>query len=369
MAPPQTRPGRIRRAGETVEQPASASALPASIGVLLRARRHRACLSQEQLAARAELSERTVRNLEAGRVQSPRTDTVRLLADALQLSEPERESWLEAARGGQPGTAVHEWAGRAGRDARARHGGPPSGPDGRELAELRRETRRLREAVENLQRAAAIFAAATPRPLRSGPGNQPDAGQREHDAHPRRLRTAHRRSGCRAGAARSVSCVVLDFGSPGPELRWLSRGLKWREPPGRLPWRAARQAVEEELVSHLAAIVIHCRQPAALADFYAEVLGLPVAPADAAAIKAGTLGPDESVLLGSRDACTCGSPRVRELEPIPGRVRLDVRLDAATQLDRLIALGAARQWADPSDRWTVLADPEGNLFCAMYPAS
>jgi len=55
-------------------------------------------LSQEQLAARAELSERTVRNLEAGRVRSPRNDTVRLLADALELPEPEREAWLAAAR-------------------------------------------------------------------------------------------------------------------------------------------------------------------------------------------------------------------------------------------------------------------------------
>jgi len=82
-----------------MEQPVSASAPPASFGVLLRARRHRACLSQEQLAARAELSERTVRNLEAGRVQAPRADTLRLLADAPQPSEPERASWFAAAPG------------------------------------------------------------------------------------------------------------------------------------------------------------------------------------------------------------------------------------------------------------------------------
>jgi len=61
--------------------------------------RHRACLSQEQLAERAELSERTVRNLEAGRVRAPRNDTVSLLADAVELTEPEREAWLATARG------------------------------------------------------------------------------------------------------------------------------------------------------------------------------------------------------------------------------------------------------------------------------
>src|SRR5215831_15148112 len=75
--------------------------LPArSFGALLRACRHRACLSQEHLAARAEVSERTVRNLEAGRVRVPHNGTVRLLADALQLGGRERGNWFAAARGG-----------------------------------------------------------------------------------------------------------------------------------------------------------------------------------------------------------------------------------------------------------------------------
>lgn len=82
-----------------MEQLASAPPPDGSFGALLQAFRHRAYLSQEQLAARAELSERTVRNLEAGRVRSPRHATVMLLADALELAEPERESWLAAARG------------------------------------------------------------------------------------------------------------------------------------------------------------------------------------------------------------------------------------------------------------------------------
>ena len=82
-----------------MEQLASAPPPDGSIGALLRAFRHRACLSQEQLAARADLSERTVRNLEAGRVRSPRTHTVRLLADALALTGPERQNWVAAAQG------------------------------------------------------------------------------------------------------------------------------------------------------------------------------------------------------------------------------------------------------------------------------
>src|SRR5215471_1780562 len=94
-----TRDGSGCCRGGDMDRLVSDSLPPGSFGALLRACRHWACLSQEQLAARAELSERTVRNLEAGRVRSPRTDTVRLLADALQLGGPERESWFEAARG------------------------------------------------------------------------------------------------------------------------------------------------------------------------------------------------------------------------------------------------------------------------------
>jgi hypothetical protein len=118
---------------------------------------------------------------------------------------------------------------------------------------------------------------------------------------------------------------------------------------------------------HLDALVIHCQQPAALAGFYAELLGLPVAVADVAAIEAGTLGEDESVLLGSRDALHVWLTPVRDLEPAGGRIHLDVRLDAASDVDRLITLGATRRWDDSKGRWTVLADPEGNLFCALYP--
>jgi Glyoxalase-like domain len=56
---------------------------------------------------------------------------------------------------------------------------------------------------------------------------------------------------------------------------------------------------------------------------------------------------------------------VGDLQPALGRVHLDVRLDSGEDLGQLIALGATWQWDDPSGRWTVFADPEGNLFCAI----
>jgi transposase len=58
-------------------------------------------------------------------------------------------------------TAVQAWLDLAGREAGTCNDGGLTSSDRRELAELRRENRRLREDVEILKRATAIFATAT----------------------------------------------------------------------------------------------------------------------------------------------------------------------------------------------------------------
>ena len=58
-------------------------------------------------------------------------------------------------------TAVREWVRQAERDAGSRQDGGLTTAERRELAELRRENRRLREDVEILKRAAAFFANET----------------------------------------------------------------------------------------------------------------------------------------------------------------------------------------------------------------
>jgi transcriptional regulator with XRE-family HTH domain len=61
------------------------------LGGLVRAHRARLRLTQEQLAERAGLSERTLRNLEGDRIRRPYPDTIRRLADALQLTGAHRD--------------------------------------------------------------------------------------------------------------------------------------------------------------------------------------------------------------------------------------------------------------------------------------
>jgi transposase len=62
-------------------------------------------------------------------------------------------------------TAVREWVKQAERDAGARQDGGLTSAERRELAELRRENRRLREDVEILKRATAFFALRRPSEL------------------------------------------------------------------------------------------------------------------------------------------------------------------------------------------------------------
>jgi tetratricopeptide (TPR) repeat protein/transcriptional regulator with XRE-family HTH domain len=79
---------------------------PAGLAGVLRGLRTGAGLTQEKLAEAAGLSPRTVSDLERGLATTPHKDTVRLLADALQLGGSARVEFEAAARG-------HTVAGRA----------------------------------------------------------------------------------------------------------------------------------------------------------------------------------------------------------------------------------------------------------------
>src|ERR1700748_3614607 len=72
---------------------------PVGFAGLLRKLRREARLTQEELAEAAGVSLRAVSYLERGVVTSPQKDTVRLLADALDLIGPARAGFEAAARG------------------------------------------------------------------------------------------------------------------------------------------------------------------------------------------------------------------------------------------------------------------------------
>src|SRR5688572_24526901 len=65
---------------------------------LLRARRLAAGLTQAELAMRAGVGVRTVRDLERGRASRPQRTTVELLATALGLTGDDRPAFFAAAR-------------------------------------------------------------------------------------------------------------------------------------------------------------------------------------------------------------------------------------------------------------------------------
>src|SRR5690242_19858740 len=68
-------------------------------GALVRAYRRRLGMTQEELAAVAQISVRSIRKIETGDVADPRPSTVRALANAFELSGPDRVVFLEASTG------------------------------------------------------------------------------------------------------------------------------------------------------------------------------------------------------------------------------------------------------------------------------
>jgi hypothetical protein len=114
---------------------------------------------------------------------------------------------------------------------------------------------------------------------------------------------------------------------------------------------------------HLRSIVIFCRDVYTMAPFWSVALDVSPIPEDAAGLETRSLGADESVLLRREGHPDVWISPVGHLDPPGNRVHLDV---VATRPDvaRLLAAGATlvREERD----WTVLADPEGNEFCAVH---
>jgi catechol 2,3-dioxygenase-like lactoylglutathione lyase family enzyme len=110
-------------------------------------------------------------------------------------------------------------------------------------------------------------------------------------------------------------------------------------------------------------VVVDCADPAALARWWAEVLGWRLTDED----------DDEHVLeppAGSPEHGVCPDLlflRIPEPKAVKNRLHLDLRPDdQAAELQRLLALGARRvDIGQGEPTWVVLADPEGNELCLL----
>ena len=117
----------------------------------------------------------------------------------------------------------------------------------------------------------------------------------------------------------------------------------------------------------LQCLTVDARNPKALAEFWAEVLGW-------------SIGEDGDEIgwwiereLG--DPKKTGFPdilflKVPDSKIVKNRLHLDLRPDdQAAEVTRLEKLGAKKieigQSADPDTTWVVMADPEGNEFCIL----
>jgi len=131
------------------------------------------------------------------------------------------------------------------------------------------------------------------------------------------------------------------------------------------------------VTSRLRAVVFDCHHPVSLARFWAATLGYQVRAYDDPELQRlrmeGIDDPedDPSVVIDPVD----GGPRVwfnrvPEAKTVKNRVHIDVDLDDAADIAALVARGARLlrpHGAVPDEEWAIMADPEGNEFCAFPP--
>jgi hypothetical protein len=125
-------------------------------------------------------------------------------------------------------------------------------------------------------------------------------------------------------------------------------------------------------MSHLVEIVLDCRHASNLAQFWEVALGWRIRPYDEAEVaRLAALGltpqTDPTVAIDSPDgSLVFFLQEVPEPKTVKNRMHIDVRLRDEAHLEELLRLGATV--VSEHDGWRILADPEGNEFCAKQPA-
>jgi predicted enzyme related to lactoylglutathione lyase len=116
--------------------------------------------------------------------------------------------------------------------------------------------------------------------------------------------------------------------------------------------------------SRLRDICFDCTDHHRVARFWAEVLGYTLRPPNAGETA------DESVAITAADGGQrIWFSRVPEPKVVKNRVHIDIDMPDHAEMKRLQRLGARvlEEIYDAQGRlkWTIMADPEGNEFCAF----
>ena len=116
-------------------------------------------------------------------------------------------------------------------------------------------------------------------------------------------------------------------------------------------------------IGGIAALVVDCHDPPALADWWSRLLG--------GEVEVDADGDATLHTLRTPDGLAIDFVRVPDTKTVKNRLHLDLRsTDLAEATAQALALGATR--ADDisaGGRWQVLRDPEGNEFCLLRPRS
>jgi predicted enzyme related to lactoylglutathione lyase len=118
-------------------------------------------------------------------------------------------------------------------------------------------------------------------------------------------------------------------------------------------------------IARFLAIVIDCHDPAELAGFWKEMLGGSIEPR--------TQSPEWVALNDVPGLGILAFQRVPEAKTIKNRLHIDVDVtDIASSVEAAVALGAVTVGdvvEEPTNRFQVMRDPEGNEFCFVTSAS
>jgi catechol 2,3-dioxygenase-like lactoylglutathione lyase family enzyme len=113
-------------------------------------------------------------------------------------------------------------------------------------------------------------------------------------------------------------------------------------------------------------LAIDCPEPAALAEFYAELLGLRVASEEPDWVELAS-GPGDRPLLAFQKVDGDYRPPQWPGQEVPQQMHIDVKvddMDAAEQ--QVLALGAVKTGYD-KETFRVYLDPAGHPFCLITP--